>query len=189
MKFFKDEHYIFISTTVVWQQWNVRYLDDFYLCSSCKASAMRRCKLASHRLTLSIGFTSVTSGLCLCNVSPISLSVPVDVLLQVFRSLRQLNKRSQEHNPTGSVNNNCSTVDIFGNIFTAAVNWVTRFFSAELYPISPAWAVRLLRLAVQNENAFPKPEDFTDLDFWHWRVCIIAGCWLKTMRSEESLCG
>jgi hypothetical protein len=76
---------------------------------------MRRCKLASHFLTMSTGFTSVTTGLFLCtysNASPVSLSVPIDVLLQVFRRLRQLNERSQERDPTGSVSSNCSTVDM-----------------------------------------------------------------------------
>jgi len=36
-------------------------------------------------------------------------------LLQVFKSLRQLNESStasQEHSPTGSISNNCSTIDM-----------------------------------------------------------------------------
>ena len=55
-----------------------------HLCSSTsKASAIRRCKLASHFFTLSIGLTSVTTGLFLCtynNASPVSLSVAIEVL-------------------------------------------------------------------------------------------------------------
>lgn len=83
-----------------------------------KASAMRRCKLSSHFLTMSIGCTSVTTGLFLCtynNASAVSLSVAIEVLLQVFNLLRPLNERSHEQDPTGSVSNNCSTVDMFGN--------------------------------------------------------------------------
>jgi len=63
-------------------------------------------------------------------------------LLQVFRRLRQLNESSaasQEHDPTGSVSNNCSTKAlqniVFWNIdgaakhlFIAAINCVTNFF-------------------------------------------------------------
>ena len=84
-----------------------------HLCSSTsKASAIRRCKLASHFFTMSIGLTSVTTGLFLCtynNASPVSLSVAIEVLLQVFRRIRQLNERSQEHDPTGSVSNKLIT--------------------------------------------------------------------------------
>ena len=63
-------------------------------------------------------------------------------LLQVFRHLRQLNESStasQEHDPTGSVSNNRSTIDIakrhvleyrrcWKHLFITAVNCVTNFF-------------------------------------------------------------
>jgi len=57
----------------------------FIIKSLCTATA-------SHRLAMQIGY-----AIC---YSPVSLSVPVDVLLQVFRRIRQLNERSttpQQH--------------------------------------------------------------------------------------------
>ena len=61
-------------------------------------------------------YVFLCNGMRYSNASPVSPSVPVDDLLQVFRRLRQPNERSQKQDPTGSVSNNCSIVDIFGNI-------------------------------------------------------------------------
>ena len=90
---------------------------------------------AVNKTVVHIAFKCIAWSSCLCLVhsracrgehGPTSVSatavkvVPfpqtlVHYLLQVFRRLRQLNESwtaSQAHNPTGSVSNNCSTIDI-----------------------------------------------------------------------------
>src|SRR5664279_522650 len=92
------------------------------------------------------------------NASPVSLSFPIEALVQFLRRLRQLKERSHEHEPTGNVSSNWSTVAMFGYVFslqqstTSDSFFVFNFDSLHLFVHISSCKTQVNEIKLQNRD-------------------------------------